>query len=135
MVSVLMKKLAIAAVAGAVMVSASGCSLVSSGKRIIRVSHAQSETHPEHLGMLAFKEYVEEHLGDKYEVQIFPNPIVWENYANVWKQSKIQTYFGNSLMISVISVLGIMFLSICNGYALRFSACLTFLTPRKCTGL
>ena len=44
------------------------------------------------------------------EVQIFPNPIVWE--------SKIQTYFGNSLMISVISVLGIMFLSICNGYAL-----------------
>ena len=37
MVSVLMKKLAIAAVAGAVMVSASGCSLVSSGKRIIRV--------------------------------------------------------------------------------------------------
>ena len=33
MVSVLMKKLAIAAVAGAVMVSASGCSLVSSGKK------------------------------------------------------------------------------------------------------
>ena len=76
MVSVLMKKLAIAAVAGAVMVSASGCSLVSSGKWIIRVSHAQSETHPEHLGMLAFKEYVEEHLGDKYEVQIFPNEIL-----------------------------------------------------------
>ena len=76
MVSVLMKKLAIAAVAGAVMVSASGCSLVTSGKRIIRVSHAQSETHPEHLGMLAFKEYVEEHLGDKYEVQIFPNEIL-----------------------------------------------------------
>lgn len=76
MVSVLMKRLAIAAVAGAVMVSASGCSLVSSGKRIIRVSHAQSETHPEHLGMLAFKEYVEERLGDKYEVQIFPNEIL-----------------------------------------------------------
>ena len=76
MVSVLMKKLAIAAVAGAVMVSASGCSLVSSGKRIIRVSHAQSETHPEHLGMLAFKEYVEERLGDRYEVQIFPNEIL-----------------------------------------------------------
>ena len=76
MVSVLMKKLAITAVAGAVMVSASGCSLVSSGKRIIRVSHAQSETHPEHLGMLAFKEYVEERLGDKYEVQIFPNEIL-----------------------------------------------------------
>ena len=40
------------------------------------MSHAQSETHPEHLGMLAFKGYVEEHLGDKYEVQIFPNEIL-----------------------------------------------------------
>ena len=40
------------------------------------VSHAQSETHPEHLGLLAFKEYVEERLGDKYEVQIFPNEIL-----------------------------------------------------------
>lgn len=56
------------------------------------------------------------------DVRIFPNPVVLENYVNVWTQSKIQTYFGNSLMISVISVLGIMFLSICNGYALsRFN--------------
>ncbi len=45
-------------------------------KRIIRISHAQSESHPEHLGLLAFKEYVEENLGDKYEVQIFPNEIL-----------------------------------------------------------
>lgn len=57
-------------------VSLSGCGLVTSGKRIIRVSHGQSETHPEHLGLLAFQEYVEEHLGDKYEVQIFPNEIL-----------------------------------------------------------
>ena len=49
---------------------------MTSGKRIIRVSHAQSETHPEHIGLLAFKEYVEERLGDKYEVQIFPNEIL-----------------------------------------------------------
>lgn len=54
----------------------SGCSSVASGKRIVRISHAQSETHPEHLGLLAFKEYVEERLGDKYEVQIFPNEIL-----------------------------------------------------------
>lgn len=62
----------------AVMLTAalSGCSSVTSGKRIIRVSHAQSETHPEHLGLLAFKEHIEEKLGDKYEVQIFPNEIL-----------------------------------------------------------
>lgn len=54
-----------------------GCSGAgSSQKRIVRISHAQSETHPEHLGLLAFKDYIEERLGDKYEVQIFPNEIL-----------------------------------------------------------
>lgn len=53
-----------------------GCSSINSGKRIIRISHAQSETHPEHLGLLKFKEYIEEHLGDKYEVQIYPNELL-----------------------------------------------------------
>lgn len=57
-------------------VALTGCGAVTSGKRIIRISHGQSETHPEHLGLLAFKEYVEERLGDKYEVQIFPNEIL-----------------------------------------------------------
>ena len=62
--------------AAAMAVSLTGCGSITSGKRIIRISHAQSETHPEHLGLLAFKEYVEERLGDKYEVQIFPNEIL-----------------------------------------------------------
>ncbi len=54
----------------------SGCASVGDGKRIIRISHAQSETHPEHIGLLKFKEYVEENLGDKYEVQIYPNELL-----------------------------------------------------------
>lgn len=33
----------------------SGCASVGDGKRIIRISHAQSETHPEHIGLLKFK--------------------------------------------------------------------------------
>lgn len=45
-------------------------------KRIVRVSHAQSETHPEHLGLKAFEEYIEDNLGDKYDVQIFPNELL-----------------------------------------------------------
>lgn len=57
-------------------VGISGCGSLNSGKRIIRISHAQSETHPEHLALLKFKEYVEERLGDKYEIQIYPNELL-----------------------------------------------------------
>ena len=71
-----MKKLTALAFGIAVAVSLTGCGSLTGGKRIIRVSHAQAETHPEHLGLLAFKEYVEEKLGDKYEVQIFPNELL-----------------------------------------------------------
>ena len=72
----MIKKAAAVLMAAAMAVSLTGCGSITSGKRIIRISHAQSETHPEHLGLLAFKEYVEERLGDKYEVQIFPNEIL-----------------------------------------------------------
>ena len=58
----MMKKLTALAFGIAVAVSLTGCGSLTGGKRIIRVSHAQSETHPEHLGLLAFKEYVEEKL-------------------------------------------------------------------------
>ncbi|MBR2528405.1 MAG: TRAP transporter substrate-binding protein [Blautia sp.] len=53
-----------------------GCGQGANGKRIIRISHMQAETHPEHIGLVAFKDYVEEKLGDKYEVQIFPNELL-----------------------------------------------------------
>lgn len=55
--------------------SLTGCS-VTNGKRIIRISHAQSETHPEHIALLKFKDIIEEQLGDKYEVEIFPNELL-----------------------------------------------------------
>ena len=72
----MMKRAAAVLLAAAMAVSLTACGSITDGKRIIRISHAQSETHPEHLGLLAFKEYVEERLGDKYEVQIFPNEIL-----------------------------------------------------------
>lgn len=58
------------------MISLIGCSAVNDGKRIIRISHSQSITHPDHLGLVAFEEYVESRLGDKYDVQIFPNELL-----------------------------------------------------------
>lgn len=53
-----------------------GCGKAAEGRRIVRISLGQSETHPQYLGLVAFKEYVEERLGDRFEVQIFPNEIL-----------------------------------------------------------
>lgn len=65
-----------AAVFGAAAVLGAGCGRGTSGKRIVRIALGQSESHPEYLGLEAFKEYVEQYLGDRYEVQIFPNEIL-----------------------------------------------------------
>ena len=65
--------------AGLVAGLAGGCSGtgdINGGKRIIRVALSQSETHPEYTGREKFKEVVEEKLGDKYEVQIYPNELL-----------------------------------------------------------
>ncbi|MCI6005494.1 MAG: TRAP transporter substrate-binding protein [Blautia sp.] len=72
-----LKTVCAAAICAAAVLGMTGCSSpAAGGRRIVRISHAQSETHPEHLGLLKFKEYVEENLGDKYEVQIFPNELL-----------------------------------------------------------
>ena len=75
------KRFAAAGLCTAMVIGLAGCSsdggtAFTGGKRIIRISHAQSETHPEHIGLLAFKEYIEENLGDKYEVEIYPNELL-----------------------------------------------------------
>ncbi len=57
-------------------VPAAGCGKAADGRRIVRIALGQSESHPEYIGLMAFKEYIEEQLGDRYEVQIFPNEIL-----------------------------------------------------------
>lgn len=64
------------ALTGAIALMAGGCASPTGGRRIIRISHGQNETHPDHLGLLAFESYVEERLGDHYDVQIFANEIL-----------------------------------------------------------
>lgn len=55
----------------------SGCQGNNAEKKtIIRIAHVQSSAHPDHIALLAFKDYIEERLGDKYEIQIFPNEIL-----------------------------------------------------------
>ncbi len=90
-----MKKLFGTAVAVAVAsaIALTGCGGDSAGsKTLIRMSHAQIETHPDHLGLVAFKNYVESNLGDKFEVQIFPNATLGANekVLELIKQGAVQ---------------------------------------------
>lgn len=48
-------------------------------KTVVRISHTQIETHPDHIGFVAFKNYVVSKAGDKYDVQIFPNSTLGAN--------------------------------------------------------
>ena len=52
-----------------------GC---SSGEsvRIIRIGHNQSTNHPTHIALTAFQDYINEQLGDKYRVEVFPSELL-----------------------------------------------------------
>ncbi|MCS0670123.1 TRAP transporter substrate-binding protein [Cytobacillus firmus] len=61
-----------------------GCSTASAGdgiapKKIISIATVQPENHPVALGLKGFKEYIEEHLGDRYEVRIYHNGVIGGN--------------------------------------------------------
>ncbi|CEM63465.1 TRAP transporter substrate-binding protein [Treponema phagedenis] len=53
-----------------------GCSGNTIGKKLIRVSNGQPASHPDNIAMEAFKKYIEDKLGDKYEVKIYPNGLL-----------------------------------------------------------
>lgn len=57
------------------MLSFVGCENINDGKRIVRISHGQSTTHPQHIGLEAFEKYIEERL-PQYDIQIFPNELL-----------------------------------------------------------
>lgn len=48
----------------------------SDGKRIVRIGHNQSTNHPSHIALTAFADYINEELGDKYEVQVYPSELL-----------------------------------------------------------
>ena len=45
-------------------------------RKIIRIGHVQSSTHPDHLGLAAFADFINEKLGDKYRVEIYPSELL-----------------------------------------------------------
>ena len=54
----------------------SGSGSADDGVQIIRIGHNQSTNHPTHTGLTAFETYIEERLGDKYDIQIFPSELL-----------------------------------------------------------
>lgn len=54
-----------------------GCgSAASDGRQIIRIGHNQSTNHPTHIAVVAFEEFIESKLGDKYDVEVFPSELL-----------------------------------------------------------
>ncbi len=64
-----------AAVAGSLLLT--GCSGGDSDHRkIIRIGHVQSANHPDHIALTAFADYINEKLGDKYKVEVYPSELL-----------------------------------------------------------
>ncbi len=55
---------------------ASAAAAADGGRRIIRVAHNQSTNHPTHIGLVAFEEFIESKLGDKYDIEVFPSELL-----------------------------------------------------------
>ncbi|MFV0503282.1 MAG: carbohydrate ABC transporter permease [Lachnospirales bacterium] len=53
-------------------------------------------------------------------VFFLPEALHWENYITAWNQGHFSTYFKNSIIISFISVIGVIIFSTCISYALVF---------------
>ena len=69
--------LAVLVSAGLVTAALSGCGAGGGDKRqIIRIGHNQATDHPTNIALMAFEEYIEEKLGDKYNVEVYPSELL-----------------------------------------------------------
>lgn len=53
-----------------------GCGGSTDSRRIIRIGHNQSTNHPTHIGLTAFADHINENLGDKYKVEVYPSELL-----------------------------------------------------------
>ena len=61
-----------AALAGSLLTGCAG----EEQKRIVRIGHNQSTNHPTHIALTAFQTFVNEKLGDKYVVEVYPSELL-----------------------------------------------------------
>ena len=68
---------AAAALCGAALIASAltGCS-GGDQKRIVRIGHNQSTNHPTHIALTAFQDFINEKLGDKYVVEVYPSELL-----------------------------------------------------------
>lgn len=52
-----------------------GCSSAQH-RRIVRIGHNQSTSHPTHIALTAFQNYINEQLGDRYIVEVYPSELL-----------------------------------------------------------
>ncbi len=45
-------------------------------QRMIRIGHNQSTNHPSHIGLTAFRDFINSELGDKYVVEVYPSELL-----------------------------------------------------------
>ncbi len=70
------KVLALSCLLAGSMLLATGCSSAADGRDIIYVGHNQASDHPTNIALLAFEEYIESKLGDKYDVEVYPSELL-----------------------------------------------------------
>ncbi len=56
-----------------------GCSY-SRQPRIVRIGHNQSTSHPTHIALAAFRDYIHEHMEGRYQVEVCP--FFWHSSQN-----------------------------------------------------
>lgn len=72
----LLKKIGTVSLVLSMMLSLTGCGANTSNVRIIRIGHNQSTNHPTHKALVSFQEHINEKLGDKYLVEIYPSELL-----------------------------------------------------------
>ena len=65
-----------AALTSGMMLTGCGAGSDKDDRKIIRIGHVQSQTHPDHLGLVAFADHINEKLGDKYRVEVYPSELL-----------------------------------------------------------
>lgn len=70
------KKLLFSCMSVGVAVLMAGCSSGAGGKDIVYVGHNQASDHPTNIALLAFEEFIESKLGDKYDVEVYPSELL-----------------------------------------------------------
>ena len=65
-----------AAVSSSLLLTGCGKGSDSDDRKIVRIGHVQSSTHPDHLGLEAFAAHINEKLGDKYRIEVYPSELL-----------------------------------------------------------